>query len=105
MAIKNFWENPIGFLIGKLGKNDPNYPYRGIYQKRKGKKGIINVRMKFYAPYNPNTPQQQYWRNKMREAVRAWQNLTDEEKKSYNIRGSKRGLPGYNLFISEYLKS
>jgi hypothetical protein len=102
--VKDFWEEPIGFIIGKFGKNDPNCPLRGIYQKRKGKAGVINVKMKFYAPYNPNSEAQQYWRNKLREAVRAWQNLTSEQKKLYNIRGSKRGRRGYNLFISEYLK-
>ena len=38
-------------------------------------------------------------------AVAAWQILTPAEKKVWQAKGSKRhNLPGYNLFISNYMK-
>jgi hypothetical protein len=41
----------------------------------------------------------------MRQGVIAWQALTAQEKKTWMIAAEKKGITGYNLFISDWLKS
>lgn len=80
-------------------------PYRGIYQMRRCKEGYIPIKMKFYAPANPQTEPQQLNRAKYAAAVLAWQGLTTEQKKSYNVKVGRRHCSGYNIFIKEYMLS
>ena len=79
--------------------------YKGIYQMRRCKEGIIPIRMKFYKPSNPRTILQQANRQKYADGVLGWQSLTDEQKKVYNDNVKGRCLSGYNLYIKEYLLS
>lgn len=50
----------------------------------------------FLKPYQP----------KFRDAVRAWQGLSAEDKEYYNTLGNRLSppLPGYNYFLSLYLR-
>lgn len=77
----------------------------GIYQKRKKLGEVFYVKMHFYIPTNPNSTAQQTQRNKFKDGMTAWKDLTDEEKESYNKKGSKLGLPAQNVFLKEYLNS
>lgn len=79
--------------------------FDGIYQRMPTSKGQIVRRLKFYAPTNPQTEAQQANRQKIADAVLAWQALTNEQKNHYNIKAKGRPFSGYNLFIKEQLKS
>jgi hypothetical protein len=103
------WIAPDPFLLGfgmrkKLGKPGALDPLNvnGIYQMRMTKRGKVPIKMKFYTPSNPNNLDQQFWRNKFRNAMAAWQLLTSEQKTAYNVRAKHIGLFGRNLFIREY---
>jgi hypothetical protein len=91
-------------------------PKSGIYQKRvkrldfwtktyQPKGYTYTCKMRFYKPTNPRTIPQQNWRSKFAFAVANWQALTPKQKKMYNKRAIGKNLSGYNLFISEQLKS
>ena len=84
---------------------DPNSDFYGVYQMRRCKEGYIPVQMKFYSPTNPQTEIQQSNRQKIADAVLAWQDLTDEQKEVYNENASGMKLTGYNLFVKNYLLS
>lgn len=58
-----------------------------------------------YTPTNPRTTIQQANRQKIADAVSAWQSLTTEQKANYNQKGARHNRRGYNLYIQEYLKS
>ena len=88
----------------------------GIYQRRR--KGYNNfsgspppnspiyyVKMRSYAPTNPRTGAQQANRQKFKDAIDSWYELTTEQKNAYNKRATRNGRVGYFLYISEYLKS
>lgn len=77
----------------------------GIYQMMSidGEKFLI--RRDFYSPSNPQTAAQQANRGTFSDAVAGWQSLTDAEKKGYNKRAQGKNLSGYNLYISEYMRS
>lgn len=83
----------------------PVFEAYGIYQQRKCKEGVRTVRMKFYRPTNPRTEIQQANRQKMINAVLAWQNLTAEQKIQYNKRARGKHYSGYNLYLKEHLLS
>lgn len=87
----------------KTAKSGPGFV--GIYQRQPTSKGQIVRRLKLYAPTNPQTEAQQANRQKVADAVEAWQALTDEQKNQYNTRAKRRPFSGYNLFVKEYLKS
>jgi len=94
------------FSIEARGKlNSPNPNFGGIYQTQPTSKGRITRKLKFYVPTNPQTELQQANRSKFADAVLAWQNLTSQQKLSYNERASGKPLSGYNLFLKEYLLS
>lgn len=79
--------------------------FAGIYQRQPTSKGQIVRRLKLYAPTNPRTEAQQANRQKIADAVEAWQGLTEEQRNQYNKRARFQPFTGYNLFIKEYLKS
>lgn len=96
-----FGQNEFG---GSNGVDDSLLPY-GIYQMRHTNIGYVPIRMKFYAPSNPQTEAQQANRSAFADAVANWHNLTDEEKEIYNKRARGRGMYGFNLFIREHMLS
>jgi len=78
-------------------------PDFGIYQLRKCKEGKISIKMKFYTPANPQTQSQQDNRQKLSDAVAAYQILTDEQKAVYHKRAIGMRMSGYNLYIREQM--
>lgn len=79
--------------------------YCGIYQKKYYYGKPFISRSKFYRPINPRTEIQQSWRTVLKNAVLAWQALDNENKAIYNKRAKGHIMSGYNVFVSEYLKS
>lgn len=86
----------------EYGEQDDKF---GIYQVRGRFEEQVITKSKFYWPFNPQTEIQQANRQKMTNAVVAWQNLTAEQKDVYNKKAIGTRLSGYNLFLSEYLLS
>lgn len=88
-----------------LSKNGEETSPFGIYSMRsiEGKQEI--QKKDFYVPYNPRTAEQQAWRSDFADAVASWQSLTNEEKKEYNSKAQGKKMSGYNLYISNYLRS
>lgn len=108
MSFHTQYTHPIAIEIrGKIGKETIHSvsPYRGIYQMRHCKIGYVPIKMKFYEPYNPQTEPQQTNRQKLADAVAAWQSLTTEQKRVYNKNAVGQRFTGYNLFIREYMLS
>ena len=77
----------------------------GVYQKIKANGRVLYIKRDFDTSADPNSAGQQTQRNKFSAGMIAWGNLTAEQKKSYNKKGSKLGLPGQNVFMKEYLNS
>ena len=77
----------------------------GIFQHRVSGGRKVPCLVRFMIPKNPRTEEQQAQRQKMSDAVEAWQNLTTEQKEVYNARSYGKKMSGYNLFLKEYLKS
>jgi len=77
----------------------------GFYQRRHKKGKVICARLKFYTPKNPNSAGQQTQRNKFKDGMIAWDNLTQNQKNVYNERAKKIKIHGVNLFLREYLNS
>lgn len=115
-AIEDYWTpERVAALIERYGEIkaqriiDAYSSFKGIYQVRHYGNKSVNVREKFYYPgsVNPYEPSeaQLILRAKFAAGVLAWQNLTPEEKQEYNKRGKKISLPGFNLFLREYMLS
>jgi hypothetical protein len=77
----------------------------GIYQMRMCQEGKLPIRMKFYAPTETPARIANPRRAVFADAITAWQNLTQPEKLSYNVRARLMHMSGYNLFIKNYLRS
>lgn len=90
--------------LGRLNIPDP-YGVRGIYRTRVIYGKRYNEKLPIYSPFNPQTEAQQANRQKYANGVSAWQGLTDEQKDVYNEKAKGKRMSGYNLFLSEYLKS
>lgn len=90
--------------------------FSGVYQTRRNRKwngigGFIiakkqrNFFQKPAWPTNTITPRRTEVRTNFASAVFAWQSLTDEQKKAYNAIGMKKSKRGYEVFLSQFLKS
>lgn len=64
-----------------------------------------NFMQKMSWPSNPQTEIQQANRAKFATALLAWQALTLEEKRGYNESAAKENRRGYDVFMSQWLKS
>ena len=87
----------------------------GVYQRRvtgynnTGRKVHLPrktyyVKMRYYRPTNPNTPEQQANRSMFAEAVASWKGLPPAEKIEWKKKASRHSRRGHNLYISEYMK-
>ena len=56
-------------------------------------------------PRNPRTELQQRGRRSFADAVKLWQNLEPYRKAQWNRKALIRHISGYNLFISEHMKT
>jgi hypothetical protein len=59
----------------------------------------------YVKPRNPDTPAQRAGRAAFAAAVRAWQALSDDEKRVWNLRSRRMRTRGYNAFISAFMQS
>lgn len=75
--------------------DDNNHPHTGTF--------ISN----YFPPSNPQTPEQQANRMKMRGAVAHWQQLPAQEKENWDrlARKKRLAMSGFNLHNREYLYS
>ena len=87
--------------MGKYGEVELS----GIYQRRHSKGRVIYVKERLYFPKYSNNEIQAAMRQKIRDAVLAWQGLTTEQKLVYNNRARGKARSGYNIFVKEYLLS
>lgn len=83
--------------FGNLGINNEVYRSRTKFKTR------INEDLPYYYPHNPKTASQIEVRLKFKNAVIAWQNLTESEKADYNKLSTGTDKNGYNTYISRYL--
>ena len=60
---------------------------------------------RYVIPRNPNTLKQRSIRRSFADAVKAWQNVNNTIKDRFNRKADYLNMSGYNLFISEYMKS
>lgn len=89
------------FGFNLLGQDDS---LCGIFQKATFADGrAISIRP-FYWPSNPQTPAQVARRTLFQEGVSAYRALTPEQLIAINEEGKRRGMSGYNLFLSKYLR-
>jgi len=90
-------------------KNTPltreDHIFSGIYSLKHLNNKRQFMRNEYYSPYNPRTEPQQSNREKIADAVLAWQALTSEQKGFYNERAKGKHYSGYNLFVKEYCLS
>jgi len=77
----------------------------GIYQVRSRFGKQVVVKQEYYNPTNPQSVPQQANRQKLTDAVAAWQGLTNNQKEIYNERARYKPFSGYNLYIREYILS
>jgi hypothetical protein len=105
-----------GKLTFGFGLYGLSFDRAGIYQQRTVKKGEAlpgrvwhyhkqPIRMKFYKPTYRRTEAQAARRDLFQTAISAWQALTAEQKKAYNVIAHRKSRTGYNLFISEAMLS
>lgn len=110
------YSNGFGFACFGVSRFGDDRLQGGIYQKRiTGYNQFTGpahqpgetfyVKMRSYAPTNPQTVPQQANRAKFAAANTAWQSLTNPEKSVYNQRANRKGRVGYFLFMSEYMKT
>ncbi len=75
--------------------------FDGLVLYRRYGKTYIKIRT---IPFNPRTEPQVKCRGNFGGSVKAWQNLSEEEKSLYRNRAKRKKRSGYNLFMSEYLR-
>ena len=78
--------------------------FRDLIYARVGKTGN-NYSKRYAVPTNPNTLQQQLYREKFANAVSDWHALSPADQDHYRQLAKGRPLTGFNLFISNYLKT
>ena len=112
MAICNFplysvraWGRFYGVFYGDAPHPSNIYnPLMCIYQRRMGANGRITIKEKYYKPADPKTPAQLSRRNLFADGVSRWQVMSDSEKQIFKVYGKPFALPGYQKFLSLYLK-
>ncbi|MFZ2153990.1 MAG: hypothetical protein WAV16_02050 [Candidatus Moraniibacteriota bacterium] len=109
---------PNGFgwiMFGWSEFGDDNY-YQGVYQQRRKRKwngvnGFIidgrqrNFIMKPAWPVQPVSEARDAQQLKFKNALLAWQALTESKKAEYNKIATKKSKRGYDYFMSKQLKS
>jgi hypothetical protein len=82
-----------------------NLTFDGVFHSRHRPAGLIYVREKYYWPKPARNEAQNISRNKFADAVTAYQALSTSQKAGYKLQCRYKKFTGYNLFLSEYLKS
>jgi len=73
------------------------------YQRRRTWHGVIWAALRGYVPTNPQTSEQQAWRQVFANAILVWQSMTDATKDIYKKQRYPVHASGYNRFIRQYL--
>ena len=79
--------------------------FSGIYKKKMDYGRPVHFKETYRITKNPRSVPQQANRQKMADAVLAWQGLTDEQKMAYHNLSIGRPMSGYNVYLREYLLS
>lgn len=72
-----------------------------VFYRRRNKE---YVRM-YVIPRNPDTESQRIVRRTFADAVKSWQAMTGDERYKFNRKARYLCKSGYNLYISEYMKT
>lgn len=105
-ATKRFgFSNLFGKIFFGFARFGEENSYAGIYRHTSyyGKRTWQKILMNW--PTNPQTVPQQAWRSVFTDAITAWHGLTSDQKIAWKVKGMRKRLPGYNMFISSYLQS
>lgn len=97
---------PNGYGKGIYGRSkygDFN-PIAGIYRNFVFNKKRYQIKTDFYPYVITNTESQEVIRTKFKNAMSAWQALSESEKAVYKKRCIGRHMSGHNLYISEFMK-
>ena len=87
-------------------ENEIGRDFDGVYQMRHCQEGYTPIKMRFQLTREETaTPARVANWTKFKNAITAWQALTDEQKKVYNDRAKGKPKTGNNIFISEYMLS
>lgn len=113
-------DSPWGTLRGKISCTPEQALTQWGFVMREGAHGVLfrgytylddmGVKHKgtfisnFNPPSNPQTPEQQTNRTKMKEAVLHWQLLDPPAHKEWNKKASKLKMSGFNLHNQEFLR-
>lgn len=99
------WPNGYGLAwhgISRYGDFDER---AGVYQTYHNRLGQITVRKKFYWPALNSSSAAEVTKDNFRDAVAAWQALSDVDKQSWDDLTYPRFMSGYNRFISLWLRT
>jgi hypothetical protein len=98
---------------GRIGKCGRSYLPGTVWRVRRGN-GILGAEVGVHyqdrftgvVPSSINNPEGEPYREKLRAAVLAWQNLSEAEKKTWHTKSiDDKFRTGYNLFIQNYMLS
>ncbi|MDI6917874.1 MAG: hypothetical protein QMC80_08785 [Thermoplasmatales archaeon] len=59
---------------------------------------------RYFVPRNPRTEKQRNHRDRFKNAVKEWKNLTEKEKETYKQLAEGMSMSGFNLFMSLKMK-
>lgn len=84
------------FCYQRVAPGAGNLPGNGTFNRQ---------RRRVVIPNHPNTTAQLTQRQKLTEAVQAWQALDADQRRYWTQQGTKRSLPGYNAFIANHMRN
>ncbi len=77
-----------------------------FYYRRRAVNGAGTQCVRMHViPRNPDTEAQRRVRCAFRNAVLSWQSMTADEKYAFNRKARFMNMSGYNLYISQYMRS
>lgn len=108
--------NMFGWIIFGWSQFGDDNIFNGVYQQRRNRKWdgvggfIIGKKPKNFMqcpawPVQPPSEARDAQQAKFKNALLAWQALTESEKRVYNTYASKLSRRGYDYFMSKTLKS
>lgn len=102
-------------INGTITEDDPDHPgqtVRVCYQRvapgfgnLPGDGTFNRQRRRVVTVTNPRTAKQTAIRQKLTNAVAAWQQLSTSERAHWQTIGARAALPGYNAFIAYHMRN
>lgn len=108
MIIDTDKKGKFGFWVrGKVGKKDIEDPFDvyGIYRVSRFGGVMVQEKLKFYRPFNPDSPLQKANRKRMTDAMAEWKLLDESIKNVYKEKAKKLNMFGFNLYVKNYFKN